>query len=238
MMYVLELFPFQVRSLHFARPNQRVLLKIIPAMKHAMGRKMRQRVVIHQGTDEEIQASMAQFGLNWNTARHTSKETFKAWIYQRLAREYADFCVASSLKDTSIPKSTPKSLASRRSTGSFDQPSTFATRTSDEEEHHIVSLASGSKFGRRGDERMTLALQAKIRNPKMTAYDALKIGGFEYPRQERGMKATEIYDCDNISLQQRKNQLSRRIRQVKNTLATMDDITDSSRSRARKKKML
>ena len=85
---------------------------------------------------------------------------------------------------------------------------------------------------------MTLALQAKIRNPKMTAYDALKIGGFEYPRQERGMKATEIYDCDNINLQQRKNQLSRRIRQVKTTLATMDDGTDGSRSRARKKKML
>lgn len=183
---------------------------------------------------------MAQYGLNWNTARHTSNETFKAWIYQRLAQEYADSCIASSWKGTSIPKSKPKSLASQRS--SFDQASTFSTGTSDEEERHIVSLASGSKFGRRGDERMKLALQAKIRNPKMTAYDALKIGGFEYPRQEKGMKATEIYDCDNISLQQRKNQLSRRIRQVKNALATtMDDGTDSSRplsSRAREMKML
>lgn len=229
-MYVLDLFPFHVRAMHCVRPNQCVLREIIPVIKFAMGRKMRQRLVLHQGTDEEIQASMAQFGLSFSETRHGSEETFKAWVHQRLAKEYADSYVASSRQDTSTPKDQAKSPSLQ---SSLVQSSTRATSTEAapnvEESQHIVTLASGSKFGRKGDERMNLALQAKIRNPKMTAYDALKIGGFDYPRQEKGMKATDIYDCDNVSLQQRKNQLSRRIRQVKITLASRDDSMDSFR---------
>ena len=231
-MYVLDLFPFQVRAIHCVRPNKCVHQKVIPVIKGAMGRKMRQRLVLHQGTDEEIQASMAQFGLNWNETKHSSNENFKSWVHQRLAKEYADSYAALRQQSSS----TARAEAVERS--NLVQSSVIPAAPSNEGEQHIDSLAYGSKIGRRGDERMTLALQAKIRNPKMSAYDALKVGGFVFPRQEKGMKAADIYDCHNISLQQRKNQLSRRIKQIRDAVGAMDGSKERPRSRAGEKKML
>ena len=229
-MCVLDLFPFQVRGIHCVSPNECALRKVIPVIKGAMGRKMRQRLVLHQGTDEEIQASMAQFGLNWNGTKHSSNENFKSWVHWRLAKEYADSYAAQRQQDSS----TTRAEAKERS--NLAQPSVPPAAASHEGEQHIDCLAY-SKIGLRGDERMKLALQAKIRNPKMSAYDALKIGGFAFPKQEKGMKAADIYDCDNISLQQRKNQLSRRICRIRDAVGAMDESTERPRSRAGEKKM-
>lgn len=57
----------------------------------------------------------------------------------------------------------------------------------------------------RGDSRMNRAVAAKLRDPKLTLMEALKLGGFEYSEDS-------AYDEDGVSLSQRKNQLSRRVR--------------------------
>jgi len=64
-----------------------------------------------------------------------------------------------------------------------------------------------------GDHRMTLAIEAKTNNPKMSLLDALIVGGFDFPpRKEKGKNDKQIRDSDNVTLFQRKNQLSRRLR--------------------------
>jgi len=67
---------------------------------------------------------------------------------------------------------------------------------------------SGRRFGRRGDPRMTKALDTKLANPEMDSIAALRAGGYEY-----SLKAPDdTLDSDGITLSQRRNQLARRLR--------------------------
>ena len=65
-----------------------------------------------------------------------------------------------------------------------------------------------SKTGRKGDPRMHRAVGARLANPKISLFDALVIGGFEYDNDDDA----NAVDPEQITLAQRKNQLSRRIR--------------------------
>lgn len=66
--------------------------------------------------------------------------------------------------------------------------------------------------GRRGDPRMARAIEVKLKNPSMPLYDVLVAGGFVF-RTVEGRR--DMVDADGICLQQRKNNLCRRIRCVK-----------------------
>ena len=70
-----------------------------------------------------------------------------------------------------------------------------------------------SKLGRTGDPRMHKAVAARMENPNLSLMEALRIGGFNYP-EDCGDDGT-CMDSDNITLGQRKNQLSRRCRIAK-----------------------
>jgi len=211
--YVLGMFPFRIRAIHVVQPNECALQTVIPAVKYALGRKMRQRLVIHQGSDEEVTSSMAQFGLNRNDAKCEKETIFKSWIHQRLAKEYAESYIARQNAATHVDQGRSQAAISAKARK-------YKTKKM------LMSIV-GQATAPRGDSRMTRAVQARIRNPKISSYDALTAGGFVYPRPERGVSPMDVYDADNVSLQQRKNQLSRRIRQVRDAVATMNDGNSS-----------
>jgi hypothetical protein len=71
-----------------------------------------------------------------------------------------------------------------------------------------------SSKGRKGDPRMHQAVAARIDNPNLTLFQALQCGGFEYPTDDDAA----CVDSENVTLGQRKNQLSRRIRLAKKQL--------------------
>lgn len=71
------------------------------------------------------------------------------------------------------------------------------------------------KVGRRADPRMNRAVRIKLRNPEISPFAALVQGGYDYPTPAKGSSAHEIFDSDNVSLHQRKNQLCRRVRQLR-----------------------
>jgi hypothetical protein len=73
-----------------------------------------------------------------------------------------------------------------------------------------TSNSSGktSKLGRKGDARMHKAVAARLANPDLSLFDALRIGGFDYPSNDDA----SIMDAEKVTLGQRKNQLSRRLR--------------------------
>ncbi len=71
-----------------------------------------------------------------------------------------------------------------------------------------------SKLGRKGDPRMHLAVTARLANPDISLYEALRMGGFEYPTNDDA----SIVDSQKVTLGQRKNQLSRRLRLARKNL--------------------
>lgn len=81
--------------------------------------------------------------------------------------------------------------------------------TEDEKNFDLKSTnLSVNQTGRKGDPRMHKVVEAKITNPDISLNDALKMGGFEYSENDDSI----CLDAEKISLSQRKNQLSRRIR--------------------------
>lgn len=78
----------------------------------------------------------------------------------------------------------------------------------DESVSKYEGTAPGASVGRKGDPRMHRAVSAKMNDPSLSAYQALRMGGFDYAVDDD----SSCLPDDNISLAQRKNQLSRRIR--------------------------
>jgi len=78
-----------------------------------------------------------------------------------------------------------------------------------------------ANLGRRGDPRMHKALHARLANPEMTLFEALKEGGFIFPdeAERNGRSERSIFDSDGVLLCQRKNQLSRRLRLARKSAA-------------------
>ena len=69
----------------------------------------------------------------------------------------------------------------------------------------------GNKTGRKGDPRMHRAVAARLADPSLSLFEALRAGGFDYTIDEDA----QALDTDKVTLGQRKNQLSRRIRLAK-----------------------
>ena len=67
---------------------------------------------------------------------------------------------------------------------------------------------ASSKLGRKGDPRMHRAVAARLANPDISLFEALCVGGFEYPANDDA----SVVDTEKVTLGQRKNQLSRRLR--------------------------
>ena len=64
---------------------------------------------------------------------------------------------------------------------------------------------------------MDRAVQAKWENPDMSTELALRIGGFDYPPLESvsGVTQKELVDSEGRSITQRKNNLLRRLRHLR-----------------------
>lgn len=81
-----------------------------------------------------------------------------------------------------------------------------------------------SKLGRKGDPRMHAAVKARLTDPKIELVQALEIGGFKFTKRPDGI----VVDAENITLNQRKNQLSRRVRLFKQRVKEEEDLMNAS----------
>ncbi len=79
-------------------------------------------------------------------------------------------------------------------------------------------LASGEKVqsGNRGDSRMHKAVAYRMSNPSASLLEALEQGGFKFPSKFCNTATDRnTLDEDGVQLSQRKNQLGRRLRQIR-----------------------
>ena len=88
-----------------------------------------------------------------------------------------------------------------------------------------------SKLGRKGDPRMHNAVRARLEDPNLSPLDALTYGGFRFYTGSDGV----TYDSENVTLTQRKNQLSRRIRVAKKQGLEPSDLGTSDGSEGKVK---
>ena len=118
-------------------------------------------------------------------------------------------------KDFQPPNTTQKNTAPSVSQNSISRPvhkmSHGSARSHSPDGSASNNSGGGahtSKTGRKGDPRMHRAVAARLADPNLTLFEALKAGGFEYPDDNDPVRV----DSEGITLAQRKNQLSRRIR--------------------------
>ena len=81
-----------------------------------------------------------------------------------------------------------------------------------------------SKLGRKGDPRMHTAVKARLTDPKLELMHALERGGFTFTEKPSGA----VVDADNITLNQRKNQLSRRVRLFKQRVKDEENLMNGN----------
>lgn len=79
-----------------------------------------------------------------------------------------------------------------------------------------------SKLGRKGDPRMHRAVAARLSSPMLTLLEALRTGGFDFPAI--GGDDATLLDSDKVTLGQRKNQLSRRLRLAKQQIENVPGV--------------
>ena len=113
-----------------------------------------------------------------------------------------------------------KSNASKTTTGSNSTKSSLPLLEDRQEEQDasIGSAPAGSNLGRRGDPRMHKAVAFRLSNPKSSLLEALIVGGFKFPKHlfDAGLSDDKVHDTDGVQLSQRKNQLGRRLRLIRN----------------------
>jgi hypothetical protein len=87
--------------------------------------------------------------------------------------------------------------------------------SSSSRQEKALDILLTKKSGFLGDPRMRKALAARIADPTISLLQALIIGGFQFQghvRERMPRNSRPVYDADNVSLAQRKNQLLRRLR--------------------------
>ena len=105
------------------------------------------------------------------------------------------------------------SLSSQEPTATRDTTATMTTTTTNNKKRKSTSSKKrGSGRGRIGDPRMEKSMKIRLANPKMPLRDVLVMGGFVFNSVDG---TGEEVDEDGIRLDQRRNQLSRRIRLLK-----------------------
>lgn len=97
----------------------------------------------------------------------------------------------------------------------------------------IPVLLSSTKAGRKGDPRMHRAVSARLADPSISLFEALKVGGFDYSHD----LDVNVVDSENVTLGQRKNQLSRRVRLARKQGQEFDDISEPDRLRKQQKRV-
>ena len=136
----------------------------------------------------------------------------KAWVHERLAKEYA----ATLVKRIDRNKKGNASICVTNETPEVYGDYTYVPKPA-VGALHVEPSALCQKSGRKPDLRMNRATLAKLRNPLLSRRDALMIGGFVYPEGKAvsGKPPSKILDAEGISLYQRMNHLNRRVKLVR-----------------------
>lgn len=205
--------PVYFRGTHSCYPSFFANYFLYPILKLLIGKDLRQRFKLHYGTTAEVLHDLERYCLPKN---HLPVDIggditldMAKWVSDRRALEESrpDPRFVADQQRIIRPGGPASKRGRDENTVSSVEEAVAASVNQDE-----VIDKQKRKKGRPSDPRMAGAVKARLADPDLSLQDALQKGGFTF---ESTNGQGHLVDADNITAIQRKNQLSRRIRQVK-----------------------
>ena len=221
-------FPIRMCSLHIVCNVNSLFTRVVfPVMKRFASKHVRLRTRFHRGSGEDILRSLAEFNL--------PRDRLPSDIGGSVLLDINQFLIDRFQLEASRAGKNLQSVEEQSSPGgqSNRAGTTLSPAASTRNRHGqapqsdgpyaggaAVAAASGDTKGsakRKGprnvvDPRMAKAVRAKQDDPDLSLHDALIYGGFAISQKGSGTTDYDFFDENDVSLKQRKNNLSRRLR--------------------------
>lgn len=218
--------PIRMRAVHICHPNPVVYFVIVPVIKRFLPKDVRLRIKLYYGSTasvlQELEGhSLPKDRLPVDLGGALNVDMTK-WALDRLALEnYRPDPTESAHIDGPAAK-RPRGESGLEKLHEAIHPNIAAvaagadtsTRWSKSKtKSKTRKREEGRSRGRESDPRMTKAVEIRFSDPNVSPFDALLAGGFVFRDDPR--KNNAMVDEDGITLAQRKNNLCRRIRRLK-----------------------
>ena len=195
-------FPVLGKECHLCNPMA-VFPFVAPVLKAMLSIRLRQTLTVHRGPTDKVLKSLAASSILSNSiptymggTLDVSSSFIEGFIATRLAVEGGGHNRMSDITTSPLIRLVSDS-----------SPSTPAAKAAGERK------TNKKVPGRSGDERMNKAVLARKHDPNISLMQALLIGGFVFPEMYTpGVKMAKVKDTDGVTVEQRKNQLNRRLR--------------------------
>ena len=217
-------FPIRMCSLHIVCNVNSLFTRVIfPVVQRLRPKHMRLRTRFHRGSGEDLLRSLAEFNLPRDRLPSDIGGSINQFLIDRFQLEASRAGInLQSVEEQSSPggqsnrAGTTLSLAASTRNRHGQAPQSDGPYAGGA----AVAAASGDTKGsakRKGprnvvDPRMAKAVRAKQDDPDLSLHDALISGGFAFSQKGSGTTDYDFFDENDVSLKQRKNNLSRRLR--------------------------
>jgi len=221
-------FPIRMCSLHIVCNVNSLFTRVVfPVMKRFASKHVRLRTRFHRGSGEDILRSLAEFNLPRDRLPSDIGGSVLLDINQFLIDRFQLEASRAGINlQSEEEKSSPEGQSNRAGTtlssaapthnGYGQAPPLDGSSAGGA----AAAAASGGTKGsskRKGprnvvDPRMAKAVRAKQDDPDLSLHDALISGGFAFSQKGSGTTDYDFFDENDVSLKQRKNNLSRRLR--------------------------
>lgn len=211
-------FPMRLRAIHVCYPSFMVKCFLEPIAKLMVGRDLRRRFQLHAGSTAEVLkalegACLPKGRLPTAIGGDITLDMAK-WVSDRRAWEnYRMGPRLVSDQQHSIAQGSPTTKGMGGCSSSLLEKETTTTTG---HKNAPVKVKRRPR-GRPPDPRMNRAVEARLRFPDWPPLQALQFGGFTFDSTD---EVGEPVDSDNITLTERKNQLCRRLRELKKSIGT------------------
>ena len=179
---------------------------VAPLIKAMLSIRLRQTLTVHRGPTDKVLNSLAACSMPSTCLPTTMGGTLD--IDSSLEKFIAKRLVVEGECHNRMSDITSASPNMRLVSDSSPSPPAAKVKAAGERKTKHKKCP-----GRSGDERMNKAVAARKHDPQISLMQALLLGGFSFPEMYTpGVKMAKVKDTDGVTIEQRKNQLNRRLR--------------------------
>ena len=164
---------------------------------------------------KESSRSSASIGRHDPAAAHSTFASPDAFV-PTPATSYDPTLALASAQLTQMDSSPEYSTEAAAGKNAEAPKASRNTQSCSEDDKTLRRPGKVRRGGRQSDPRMSKAIAAKMNHDNLSLREALEAGGFVFPPKTSSRRAAStVIDNEGVTLAQRKNQLSRRLRKLK-----------------------
>lgn len=235
---VMAALPISFKAIHSCYPSAIFKHIIFPVVKRLSPKPLWLRSILHYGTTNEVLMSLSGYCLPPDRVPTDLGGQLVvdivSWMAHRLALEAG---TPTNHGDGALLVSDPgvasPSLPAIETQGQDPPTCQDVSNLTDDELYEKHVLHKKRACGQKGDPRMNQTLIACLRNPDLPHLDALLENGFDFSPLSRleleVASKRDIKDVDGVTLKQRLDNLSRRLRNAKIWIKEERDATGKTK---------